>query len=391
MRPLSTRIDRYPAKMVSRLATELVARYVDDPDARLLDPFCGSGAILAAAQARAIEAVGLDLNPYATLLSSVKLDGFCARNASMLADELIRRARLDRTRLEVNWEAKEYWFTSATLNKYERLRFQASQLDLPKNREGRAVLLAFALSIRLCSRADQRSPKPFISRSALARKKGRHLDPFRSVRGLIEELGFLYGNRHAQLATVSTADVVRWTNMPKNIGNFSHIVTSPPYLNAQDYFRNFKLELFLLEGILPFKISSLRNMFVGTERGLDDSILADSSAPFRRELAPELQELERNKPRLARVVHRYLADMWDALEGITGCMRTHGKLIIVCGDNLVGGVRIKTWEVINEMIRCKGLKLFDQFGDRIACRAVPPSRLGHKGLIKEEIVSAFEM
>src|SRR5690242_5220102 len=68
---LPTSIDRYPAKMVASLAKKLVSRYTA-ACTDLLDPFCGSSAILAAGQQRGIPVAGIDINPYAVLLSKVK-------------------------------------------------------------------------------------------------------------------------------------------------------------------------------------------------------------------------------------------------------------------------------------------------------------------------------
>jgi site-specific DNA-methyltransferase (cytosine-N4-specific) len=75
MKKIPTRLDRYPAKMVTRLADTLISKYADECT-RLLDPFCGSGALLVAGKNKGIPATGVDLNPYAVLLSKVKLRGF---------------------------------------------------------------------------------------------------------------------------------------------------------------------------------------------------------------------------------------------------------------------------------------------------------------------------
>lgn len=89
---IPTRIDRYPAKMVFRLADQLVERYAGSAR-RLLDPLCGSGAVLSAAHRRGIPVSGVDLNPVAALLSSVKLNGFSGDSAVMLANELVSTAQ----------------------------------------------------------------------------------------------------------------------------------------------------------------------------------------------------------------------------------------------------------------------------------------------------------
>ena len=93
----------------------------------------------------------------------------------------------------------------------------------------------------------------------------------------------------------------------------------------------------------------------------------------------------------AVVVHRYLQDIAAAFGAVRSLMQSGGVLVIVCGDNLIGGRRICTWQVLNKMLAGLGFKQFDSFGDRIRNRAVAPMRCGHKGLIKQEIVSAFRL
>src|SRR5207253_1176761 len=99
---------RYPAKMVSRLAEQLVARYAPDAH-RLLDPFCGSGAVLVAGQRSGIPVSGIDVNPIAALYSQVKLHGFSADLASTLAEKLVAYARRCKRGLAILWPAKGYW------------------------------------------------------------------------------------------------------------------------------------------------------------------------------------------------------------------------------------------------------------------------------------------
>src|SRR5712692_7108946 len=124
-----THLDRYPAKMVSHLADRLVERYASNAG-RLLDPFCGSGAVLVAANRRGIPVSGVDLNPLAELFSCVKLNGFSGNRATELAKELIWAAHRTTQPLPIRWSAKHYWFTPLTLEKFERLRAASKHLNL---------------------------------------------------------------------------------------------------------------------------------------------------------------------------------------------------------------------------------------------------------------------
>lgn len=389
MTRLCTYLDRYPAKMVSHLADKLAARYLSNCT-NLLDPFCGSGAILDATTARNSPATGFDVNPYATLLSRVKLDGFDTDVAVEVCEALLCKASKSKRSLPVSWDAKHYWFTERTLFKYERLRYVAGAMNLFDSREGRAVLLAYALSVRRCSKADQRSPKPFISKKAIATRKGKHFDPHEEIRTLLSNLAELHGGSKVRKTQVLCVDVRSRKGLGKFANTFSHIVTSPPYINAQDYFRNFKLELNLLEDLIPFTLATVRYKFIGTERGHLLEGLQQLDFDYHRQLLTLLPLMETTHPKQAAIIHRYLADMRCAFLVMKTCLKTRGKLILVCGDNLVGGYRIPTWKVLNKMLEDLGFKLFDRFGDKIDCRNVPPKRQGHVGLIKQEVISAFK-
>lgn len=389
LKALPTRIDRYPAKMIAHLAKRLIGLYASDAD-HVLDPFCGSGAVLQAALAHNLRSTGVDINPFGVLLSGVKVEGFDKKRALDLCDDVLLAAHRGEE-FPIKWEAKEYWFTPATIRKFEQIRMAAKARDLASSKAGRAVLLALGLSVRLCSRADQRSPKPFISKYARERRKGHHYDPAVVMRGLIGELCELYsGRRHTQ-GRVVRCDVTASGGIAGLDGECSHIVTSPPYINAQDYFRNSKLELYLLEGLLPFCVSELKNDFIGSERGLTSTVLHDEDSDDRRRRVPQLSYLERNCPGQAVIVHAYLHSMKTAFHGMRRALRSTGSLVIVCGDNLIGGKRILTWKILNQMLEDIGFELFDSFEDTIRNRAVAPRRSGHKGLIKQEVVSAFRV
>ncbi len=391
MTTLPTRIDRYPAKMISHLASSLVSRYAGGAK-HLLDPFCGSGAIVKAGADRSIPVTGVDVNPFATLLTGVKLDGFDPGRARELCEAILSQSAHGDRDYPIPWDNKEYWFTPATLRKYERIRFAARQLRLVRSAAGRAVLLALGLSVRRCSRADQRSPKPFISKMAASDRRGRHFDPAVCIRELLQELSDLYGKRRRCTGRVFHLDMRGGSrNIKRTIGVCSHVITSPPYINAQDYFRNFKLELYMLEGVLPFRVNDIMGRFIGTERGLDRRVMMEAASQERRALVPQLVSLENRRPALAAVVHRYLNDMDTAFGAIKAVLEPGGILVVVCGDNLIGGQRISTWRILNSMLERRGFELYDSFGDKIRNRAVAPSRCGHKGLIKQEIISAFRL
>jgi hypothetical protein len=47
--------------------------------------------------------------------------------------------------------------------------------------------------------------------------------------------------------------------------------------------------------------------------------------------------------------------------------------------------------VLQRLAEARGFKLYDRFSDVITDRLLAPRRLGHRGLIKHEVVSAYRL
>ena len=377
--------------MNRRLAHSVAEKFVASADSKIvLDPFCGSGALLAACMAPGRQMVGVDINPVAVLLTEVKLNGFNVDDFRTSVDGLIAFARRGGSPLEIDWYNKSYWFTSGVLDKLERLRFASLRIAerIPK-REWNAVLLCLAMAVRGCSRADQRSPKPFISAIARAERKGKHFCPYKQLLRIRE--GLIAAHRGPRVigcaSDVILGDIVREDVLRDRKANC--VVTSPPYLNAQDYFRNTKLELYLLEGLLPFRVADMRDRFVGTERGSVEKGLLEDHWYFVRDSVNNFSALENERRRLAAVVVKYFREMSVVFDQVVGCLGDEGKLVLICGDNLVGGIRIDTWKILDRMLVERGFLAVESFTDKIRDRMLAPRRSGHKGLIKEEVVTCY--
>src|SRR4051812_43062333 len=72
--------------VAAHLATYLVRRYLSK-GATVLDPFCGSGRLLAAAESASVR-VGVDANPLAWLLTMAKLSNSAPEAVGNIADDL---------------------------------------------------------------------------------------------------------------------------------------------------------------------------------------------------------------------------------------------------------------------------------------------------------------
>lgn len=119
-------IGKYPATMVPDMQEELlniIVNQIKDENIQLLDPFCGSGTTLVISQKLGIESVGIDINPYATLLSSVKTNVY---NYNKVLSAVTKIETNLNTSLNYNnhyFFNIEKWFKKEIIQSLSKIRF----------------------------------------------------------------------------------------------------------------------------------------------------------------------------------------------------------------------------------------------------------------------------
>ena len=386
-------LDKYPAKMIPQMARFLIER-VSEPGDTVLDPFCGTGTVVREAIALSRNAVGLDVNPLATLLTRVKVGHYSRNTLERQLSELLESFKSETATFDLTFPNAEYWFTPATLRKLGTIRSVVDRLpqELPSPYPDfwRAVLASI---VRQSSRADTRGPKPFISKRARETRKGRHFDPFRlfarAAHTRIELLTGGDGNPDDCHAEVLDGNA---TAPPSSIQSspVDAVVTSPPYLNAQDYYRSCKLELWVVGLIDPDALRKwARDELIGSDRIPIDRRLFD--LPIGSPTGVDLRErLLSVNPKSACVLTKYTLDMEAVLSQITQILKPGGNCAIVSGDNTLSNLPVPTHQIITELALHLGFQLQHHYVDTIRDRWVPPSRNGHSGVILDDHIQIFQ-
>ena len=386
-------LDKYPAKMIPQMARFLIER-VSEPGDTVLDPFCGTGTVVREAIALSRNAVGLDVNPLATLLTRVKVGRYSRDLLERQLSELLESFRTETTTFDLTFPNAEYWFTPATLRKLGTIRSVVDRLpqELPSPYPDfwRAVLASI---VRQSSRADTRGPKPFISKRARETRAGRHFDPFRLfARAAHTRIELLTGGHsnpndcHAEvLEGNAKAPPSSLQSSPVDA-----VATSPPYLNAQDYYRSCKLELWVVGLIEPDALRKwARDELIGSDRIPIDRRLFD--LPIGSPTGVDLRErLLSVNPKSACVLTRYTLDMENVLSRIMQILKPGGHCAIVSGDNTLSNLPVPTHQIITELALDLGFRLRHHYVDAIRDRWVPPSRNGHSGVILDDHIQIFQ-
>jgi hypothetical protein len=178
----------------------------------------------------------------------------------------------------------------------------------------------------------------------------------------------------------------------KRINKVDLVITSPPYINAQDYFRSYKLELWWLGLATPEKVNELKRRAIGTENvsSFDCGEIPESDFALLnlviRNVWSKSNLMSKEK---AYIIWQYFESMKTVFDHIHNVMKTGGVFCLVTGNNTICEVQIPTYKILAQMANDCGFIILDNYRDEIKNRSLFPERNHKCGLIKEEWITIF--
>jgi site-specific DNA-methyltransferase (cytosine-N4-specific) len=226
----------YPAKFIPDIPAALLDSLPLSQGSTILDPFCGSGTTLAEAQARGYNAIGVDLNPIACLISRVRTAP-APINALDEATVVVAQAKKMGFAPIPNIPNLDHWFAIPAQDAVARL--VAAIRRAPK---GAQDFLQLALSSVLVRVSNQDSD----TRYAAVKKN------------ITEELVYSAFSASAVRIAAALAEhsgggdvrVIEHDTLTLSPDIFprkvSAVITSPPYPNAYEYWLYHKYRMWWL-------------------------------------------------------------------------------------------------------------------------------------------------
>jgi hypothetical protein len=236
-------IHPYPAKFIPQIPRQLIELLHPGDDSAIFDPFCGSGTTLVEAQARSLPAIGIDLNPLATLVARVKTRAPkkpiapVAKRLSALAER--RPAPIPPI------PRVDHWFQAPVQRGLAALVAQIDGVDDVATREALQVALS-SIIVRVSNQdGDTRYAavaKPGLTEGLVHRlflAAAHSIDAAHA-----EQFGVLPLHRPAGVQII-TRDIlaVKAADLAHRVGL---VVTSPPYPNAYEYWLYHKYRMYWL-------------------------------------------------------------------------------------------------------------------------------------------------
>lgn len=344
-----------------------VLRRLGSPRCNVYDPFGGAGTTMLAASHLGISSFYSEINPLMCFVAETKV------NAANWARQHVRETRSALGSFLKNLSTEVLQDCGATLSldgyvsafgnrfyfeeKPLRHLLAAKSLALQAT-QGRPELenLALLAVVSNVVRASNMTRRADLRRRRHDEYKNRVVDVAAFVREstlrILDDIPQI--PLHAEPMELVSPDS---RDIPAEyLDTFDLALTSPPYLNGTNYFRNTKLELWFLDLLISEKeLSNWHSK--GVAGGINSVRKSDAMVETQFEeverIAKKL-DARASDNRIALMVRRYFADMADVLRAVYSSLRAGGTFVLDLGDSRFHGVHVPTHSLLEQVAKQVG-------------------------------------
>ncbi len=360
-------LHKYPAKFFPELPRWLIQKYSKIGDV-ILDPFMGSGTTNVEAMLLGRHSVGIDIDPFARLLTKVKTTKLNVDELEDSTDYLLNSLiKFEPNKITItdlpNFPYIDNWFNQDILNELAYIKkliinskYSEDIKDFQK--------ICFSSIIRSVSNADNN-----CTRTVIRKKLNKNIYPSLALTKFAETL-LLNSYRMTEFSSYLSTNVsveIPVDNDAKNIkyptNYFDLALTSPPYANAVDYPRTHQLEMYWLD-LINGSLTSMKKKHIGTESvSIDEYKYLHKIGIINADKV--IESIFKKDPRRAFIAYKYLADMEMNLKEIRRVLKKEGKYVIVVGNNKIRGFNFENWKYLMNLSERVGFKVNIYFGSEI--------------------------
>lgn len=362
---LTHTIFAYPAKFIPQVVRYAINTYTQEGD-WIIDPFAGSGTVGVEAYLCKRNTVLLDLNPLLNHIMPLKV--YCGKELLGEANlhKLLDGMRESTHRFIPTWSNVDYWYAPEILDVLSQYWGFISNID---GSIYSAIIESALLKVsKRFSFTEDRTPK-------LARSK-RKLNVIAEL--LKENWREQLDEMTCSLSLKTLRDLNDFTVHTQN--HFEHpgtvefhggvdssyapvprecdaLITSPPYLQAQEYIRSTKMDLFWL-GHTEEEIQELSRLEI-PYRKADRLIQTETLEKIRKMLT---------RDDLQKRLDSYFCHTVNALENSMNQLRPNAVACIFVGNPRVDGIIVELWRILAEYFTERGFVFEKVYEDKIKAR-----------------------
>jgi DNA modification methylase len=379
-------LHRFPAKYIPRIPAWVMDEFAGKNDV-ILDPFCGSGTTLVEALLRSKQAIGIDCDPLACMITRAKTSSLNPARMQRLGCNL-QTFRRDAAHPLVppmpDLANFNHWFSEKAWGDLQSLLTAITQLDC-SSCEREFFLCIFSSVLRWVSNADDQTQKTYVS-GTLKKQPPDALPLFwkafeKALAGVQELARLRLPSAHANVIQGDAADI----RLPHR--SVDLIVTSPPYLDSVDYMYNFMLEYFWLGPLLGVPD---RRIFNQMRRGVTGAKNPLSKTP--PELPHCLDDLicERDIiPHRIAATRAYCDNMARHFHSAAKALKLGGYYFLVIGNSKTQKGALPIHDSLIRLAADAGFSFEKAFAYRIRRHYMKFPRAGRGGIITMDWVIAL--
>ena len=352
----------YPAKFIPQVVRYALKSFTNEGD-WVVDPFAGSGTVGVEAYLCQRNAFLLDLNPLLDYMIPLKVPPEKERLREDCLSQMLDGLERNDGHFTPAWSNIAYWYPP------EMLEVLSRYWGFIKNSEHSTYTAIIQSALLKASKhfsyAEHRTPKLFRSKS-----KRRYVEELLQT-DWEEKLKRMI--RSHSLETIrSMNDFAAFTSHHNNRVEFSGgvdssyysfqrefnaLITSPPYLQAQEYMRTVKMELFWL-GYNDEEIRKLSRLEIPYRKA--DRVI---QTPTLEKIRSELTRAD-----LTKLLDSYFCHTINALENAMNQLKANGTACIFIGNPLIDGIKVEIWRILMEYFTDNGYSFENLYEDRIKNR-----------------------
>lgn len=355
----------FPHSFTDDIVRSLAQEWGLGADDVLLDPFVGAGTTVLAAKQIEIPAIGFDLSPLATLVTSVKVAN---HDPEDVEDQWRRVRRRIRVRHE-NGEAQTYAelvreaLPGKKLATFHGAKAAIEDLDVAAATR-KFFLLALLAQIPKYSNAVPTGGWLSWTPNRRSVERLAH-DMDKMIHAMLADMRKAR-HRSGKKWHVRSADARR---LPVQDGGCSAVITSPPYPNRHDYTRVFGVELMF--GFLDWEETrNLRYQLLHSHpEAKPDRPAADGYEEpcfITRAICQVAKHGERE--RIVAMLHGYFLDLFLSLKEVARALRLGGQAAFVVGNAQYDGYPVEVDRATAQIgeqagLRCMEIRIVRERGN----------------------------
>lgn len=360
---------RYPAVMVPPMQACILKEIIsaDETIQEVLDPFCGSGTVLREGKKLGLNVIGFDINPLATLITQVQLEGLPANETPISITNLYSRlALLVGNVSPFSFKNIQKWFNDDVILSLSIIR--QAILGEPNDRIRRFFWCCFAETVKKFSNTRTSTFKLHIKDQA-------QIDS--TVDDSIEYFKSHIRKNYLKLMDNSKCDVCVKCGDSKDLlglipqGSIDLICTSPPYGD------NHTTVTYGQFSILPLLWIDKRDLMIWDDRILETFSAIDSFSlggkikrkeDYYAEYNDYISDISANKQ---KKVVSFFADYERIFTLLTKALKPEKLLVLTLGNRRVDDKEIP-FDMFNDMLAHKyGMEMDSTITRNIVGKRMP--------------------